>query len=442
MMEESHPEEHYEANIAQQLEDAAQTTVTQALPPAPTSVMTSFSATPPHPTTAIPPSSAVDVASIRGISPPSTFSPPTQFVPPGPIFQTPPTSGFVPSTGAQEVVPPPPMGGFIPSHGVISATPPKGHIGLPVGVAPSIFTPPVAPPDAESSFNSGASSVNPNYYGESSQSSYPMPSAPYSGAAGPSSCAVNAGFEVVSSDSSAHFSPPAQKSEGLFGWFSGGIVNKVLEKTKSSVETMITTLDPGMKEVIYSGGDVDVVVTSKKEVKVGAVRQAFQEVFGRATVTGIDSQPPIAPQPVGYTAGLKGAEERIQSLRRSGLVDEKQIIVSVENFIAELLPDKWFDIGCLLLKDHSRNIELQVFTQATPVPHQFVLAAQEQTPSDYNLRWSGLSVTVGQTIQQALPHIDHADWHRSFAGVSRRDLISLAAKSLASMYRALVPANI
>lgn len=38
-----------------------------------------------------------------------------------------------------------------------------------------------------------------------------------------------------------------------------------------------------------SGGDVDVVVTSKKEVKVGPVRQAFQEVFGRATVTGIVS---------------------------------------------------------------------------------------------------------------------------------------------------------
>lgn len=29
MMEESRPEEHYEANIAQQIEDAAQTTVTQ-----------------------------------------------------------------------------------------------------------------------------------------------------------------------------------------------------------------------------------------------------------------------------------------------------------------------------------------------------------------------------------------------------------------------------
>ena len=53
-----------------------------------------------------------------------------------------------------------------------------------------------------------------------------------------------------------------------------------------------------------------------------------------------DSQPRIAPQPVGYSAGLKGAEDRIDNLRRTGAVHEKQPIVSVENFIAELLPDR------------------------------------------------------------------------------------------------------
>lgn len=430
MMEESRPEEHYEANIAQQIEDAAQTTVTQAsFPPA--------SSSPPHPAQAFPQSQAVDTSSIQAVSPPSAFSPPTQFVSPGPVLPPPPASGFVLSAGTEPPVTPPPVGGFIPSHAVMSGTLAKGHAGYSVGVAPSIFTPPAPPVTSggDGGFTPGTgSAASPHYYGEASQS-YSMQPAPYAGTAGASAYAASTSFEVLSPDA-AYVSPPAQKTEGLFGWFSGGIVNKVLEKTKSSVESMITTLDPGMREVIYSGGDIDVVVTSKKEVKVGAVRQAFQEVFGKATVTGIDSQPPIAPQPVGFSAGLKGAEERIQSLRRSGLVHERQIVVSVENFIAELLPDKWFDIGCLLLKDQSRNVELQVFSQATPIPHEFVLAAQEQTPPDYNLRWSGLGVTVGQTIQQAHPHIDHSDWHRSLAGVSRRDLILLAAKSLASLYSA------
>ena len=38
---------------------------------------------------------------------------------------------------------------------------------------------------------------------------------------------------------------------GLFSWISGNkMLSKVVEKTKSSMETMITTLDPGMKEII------------------------------------------------------------------------------------------------------------------------------------------------------------------------------------------------
>lgn len=47
------------------------------------------------------------------------------------------------------------------------------------------------------------------------------------------------------------------------------------------------------------------MVTSDKEVNVEAVRDAFQEVFGLAMVTGEPGQSNIAPQPVGYAAGVK-----------------------------------------------------------------------------------------------------------------------------------------
>lgn len=33
-----------------------------------------------------------------------------------------------------------------------------------------------------------------------------------------------------------------------------------------------------------SGGDMDIIVASDKEVKVGAIREAFQMSFGKATV--------------------------------------------------------------------------------------------------------------------------------------------------------------
>lgn len=56
---------------------------------------------------------------------------------------------------------------------------------------------------------------------------------------------------------------------------------------------------------LESGGDIDIVVTSDKETNVEAVRDAFQEVFGMAMVTGEPGQSNIAPQPVGYAAGVK-----------------------------------------------------------------------------------------------------------------------------------------
>ena len=86
--------------------------------------------------------------------------------------------------------------------------------------------------------------------------------------------------ESVSDDSSPGTS--------LLSWFSpNAFLTRVAEKAKNSVDSMITTLDPGMKEYLYSGGDVSIVVASDKDVKVNPVRDAFIDVFGRATVKGI-----------------------------------------------------------------------------------------------------------------------------------------------------------
>lgn len=230
---------------------------------------------------------------------------------------------------------------------------------------------------------------------------------------------------------------------GLWGFIKGvagnPMVKSVLDKTKHSVESMITTLDPGMVPYIKSGGELDIVVTSNKEVKVAAVRDAFQEVFGLAVVIGEAGQSNIAPQPVGYAAGLKGAQERIDSLRRTGVIHEKQTAVSVENFIAELLPDKWFDIGCLIIEDPAHGIHLEAFTQATPVPLEFVQQAQNLTPQDYSLRWSGLLVTVGEVLEKSLVNVSRTDWHMAFTGMSRRQMIYSAAKAIAGMYKQRLP---
>lgn len=94
----------------------------------------------------------------------------------------------------------------------------------------------------------------------------------------------------------------------------------------------------------------------------------------------------------------------------------------------------WFDIGCLLLQDQSSGISLQVYTEAIPVASQYVALTKEQTPPDYPLGWSGCAVTIGQIMGPALG-VHHSMWHQALTGVSRREILCLAAKTIAGLYR-------
>ncbi|KOC64859.1 Protein PRRC1 [Habropoda laboriosa] len=223
---------------------------------------------------------------------------------------------------------------------------------------------------------------------------------------------------------------------GLLSWVKETVVNsnvlsKVAEKAKHSVNTMITTLDPQM----HSGGDMEIVVASDKDIKISPVRQAFQTVFGKATVTGVVVESSaVAAQPVGFAAGVKGAEERINFARNIPNLAKDIPIIAVENFLLEVGEDKWYDLGVILLNDPKRNVNLQTFTQMTPVPSQIVTMAQEATPEDYPLKWSGLAVTVGSLMASSL-QVSHNEWHHALTGVSRRDIILLAVQSLAGIYK-------
>lgn len=110
----------------------------------------------------------------------------------------------------------------------------------------------------------------------------------------------------------------------------------------------------------------------------------------------------VAAQPVGFAAGVKGAEERINSARNNPSLPRDVPIIAVENFLLEVGEDKWYDLGVILLNDPKRNVNLQTFTQMIPVPSQIVTMAQEATPEDYPLKWSGLAVTVGSLMASNL----------------------------------------
>lgn len=234
-----------------------------------------------------------------------------------------------------------------------------------------------------------------------------------------------------------HSSAGGAPTAGVWGWFKGNdFLNKVAEKAKNSVDSMITTLDPGMKEFIYSGGDIDVLVASDDELRViGPIREAFQKVFGRATVTGISMLPSnMAPQPVGFAAGLQAAEDKITSLQQTGRASPAQPTIAIENFIAEMTSESWFDLCCLVLKDGTHNVCLHTFGQPTPVPAEVVAEIQDRTPADYPLRWCGLAVTVGEVAGPRLC-VPQSEWRALLGGVGDAQLIASAAYTLATLYR-------
>jgi len=241
-------------------------------------------------------------------------------------------------------------------------------------------------------------------------------------------------------------SSSSNKSYTVWDWIksasNNSFLKKVVKTTKTGVDKMIITLDPGMIPYLKEGGEIDILVTSEKEIKWGAVRDAFQDVFGAATVKGIDSQPNIAPQPVGYLAGLKGAQERIKKLRASDKAYENKVCVSIENFINEQLPDQWFDIGCILLDDPVNNIILTVYTVAVPVESDIIQDVHSATFKDYDLRWSGLAMTIGEAIQKKINWINPSDWQRILIGTPRRDLIYSAATTLAQLYSRKLPQKV
>jgi len=234
-----------------------------------------------------------------------------------------------------------------------------------------------------------------------------------------------------------------QSAAGMFGWVrSNGLLSKVVEKTRSVTENVITTLDPQMKDFIHSGGDVQVVVASDKDDKVLPIREAFQNVFGQATVVGLPSKSTtIAEQPVGFASGKQAALERISSLRKSGTVQKDTVVISVENFLYEVSENIWIDMSCLILSDPLRKIQLQSYSQPTSVPVQQIKILLQTTGQDYPKRWSGFSTPIGGVMAKEL-NVASNEWQAAISGIPRRQLLLLAGEGLAGMYHRHLQAQV
>ncbi|XP_066142940.1 protein PRRC1-like [Euwallacea fornicatus] len=225
---------------------------------------------------------------------------------------------------------------------------------------------------------------------------------------------------------------PAQPLEGepvasssflglVRGALSSQVVTKMVEKAKSSVDSIITTLDPQMSEYIYSGGDLEITVATDEEDIVSGIREAAHSVFGKAWVNGIKlSTVPQKSQTIGIESGLVLAEERIDYSFKF----KKTPTIAVESILLKE-GNSWFDVSLLLLKDKDLSMQIHTFSQAIPVPvEKFV----DKEVAD---------IDVEQKLSEYLKGVPC--WQEEVSGVPRRDTVFLAAKVLFKLYKDHLP---
>lgn len=54
---------------------------------------------------------------------------------------------------------------------------------------------------------------------------------------------------------------------------------------------------------------------------------------------------------------------------------------------------------CVCLDDPTRKLQTETYSQAIALPNDVVKKLEELTPSNYSLRWSGLSVSLVDILQ-------------------------------------------
>ena len=106
------------------------------------------------------------------------------------------------------------------------------------------------------------------------------------------------------------------------------------------------------------------------------VRQAFQHVFGRATVFGVavEGSSTIANQPVGFAAGRQAAQERISFVRNKAAEQQEPLVVlAVEGFLLEASTVQ-FSID-LIPKKSVRQIQIAFSVSVPPKLRRLPLVA-------------------------------------------------------------------
>lgn len=238
--------------------------------------------------------------------------------------------------------------------------------------------------------------------------------------------------------------PQAQNGQnGMWNWFSQNkLVNTFVEKAKIGVESFVSTVDPQMQNYNHPANKSIYLLSSTTTPKVvQTIRDAFNNVgFSKIAINSIDApnSSQFAPQVVGYPCALQSVREKMDNSLAT-MQDNECTIVAIQDFLAEITTDCWFELAVIMLKDKRKNIELTVYTEALPVSNEDIAQLQQYTSNDFNLKWSGYSVRLPEKNFNF--NANNAGYPTPFLSYDTPDTmlsserLSHALKSLATLFK-------
>ncbi|EGT51068.1 hypothetical protein CAEBREN_18439 [Caenorhabditis brenneri] len=244
------------------------------------------------------------------------------------------------------------------------------------------------------------------------------------------------------------YSDRVDMSGGLMSWLTktvteSKLLSDVAEKAKAGVETVMTTLDPGMKPFLAEHGVIEFALFNCDADLLTVASDAFTRAGAMAICRGLsfDETAFIAnfrPLVAGDQKAQKLCEAKIEAARKTKKAKEEAAIVVTQPFLLEI-SGRYYS-ACKVMLDHG-NTSFDAISQLLEVPETIVEAIQRAAKSE-GLPDDEFSISVTQAIKNVYKTSVTAWEPGSLAPYDSKELLSVAFSSVSQqLLRNLAPVN-
>ncbi|KAF1765994.1 hypothetical protein GCK72_005948 [Caenorhabditis remanei] len=252
----------------------------------------------------------------------------------------------------------------------------------------------------------------------------------------------------VGTDSSNVFTDKIDMSGGLMSWLTktvteSKLLSDVAEKAKAGVETVMTTLDPGMKPFLAEHGVIEFALFNCDADVLTVASDAFTRSGAMAICRGLSFDETAVifnfrPLVNGEQNARKLCEVKIEAARKTKKAKEDAAVVVTQPFLLKIGGRYYYT--CKVMLNHGSTY-FDAISQLLEVPETIVEAIQRSAKSE-GLPDDEFSISVTQAIKN-IYKTSVSTWEPGcLAPYDSKELLSVAFSSVSQqLLRNLAPVN-